>query len=142
MDEKTRQLYELKAELVQAAAHPLRLAIIDRLSEHEHELVTSSVALHELLFGARRLPRGKRRRSLEAYILTVVARTLRVLPYDDRAATWHAGERARLERAGKPRPFADGQVAAIAAVNELVLVTRSVKEFRPFRGVEVIDWAR
>ncbi len=35
MDEKTRQLYELKAELVQAAAHPLRLAIIDQLSDGE-----------------------------------------------------------------------------------------------------------
>ncbi len=63
-------------------------------------------------------------------------------PYDDVAATWHAGERARLERAGKPRPFADGQIAAIAAVNELVLVTRNVKDFKSFRGLELTDWAR
>ncbi len=112
------------------------------LNEHEDEVATSSVILHELLFGARRLPRGKRRRALEAYVLTVVAQTLPVLAYDDAAATWHADERARLERAGKPRPFADGQVAAIAAVNDLVLVTRNVKDFKPFRGVEIVDWAR
>ncbi len=72
----------------------------------------------------------------------MVAQTLPVLAYDDAAATWHADERARLERAGKPRPFADGQVAAIAAVNDLVLVTRNVKDFKPFRGVEIVDWAR
>jgi len=31
MDRKTRELYRLKAELIQAAAHPLRLAVIDCL---------------------------------------------------------------------------------------------------------------
>ena len=116
--------------------------ITDRLRDHQGEIATSSVTLHELLFGARRLARGKRRQSLESYALDVVARTLPVLPYDDVAATWHADERARLERAGRPRPFADGQIAAIAAVNELVLVTRNAKDFKPFRGVEVIDWGR
>lgn len=116
--------------------------ITDRLRDHQGEIATSSVTLHELLFGARRLARGKRRQSLESYALDVVARTLPVLPYDDVAATWHADERARLERAGRPRPFADGQIAAIAAVNELVLVTGNAKDFKPFRGVEIIDWGR
>ena len=31
MDTNTRQLYELKAEIIQAAAHPIRLAIIEYL---------------------------------------------------------------------------------------------------------------
>ena len=35
MDKKSRELYRLKAELVQAAAHPLRLAIIDHLRAGE-----------------------------------------------------------------------------------------------------------
>ena len=35
MDTKSRELYRLKAELVQAAAHPLRLAIIDQLHDGE-----------------------------------------------------------------------------------------------------------
>jgi len=35
MDNKTKQLYQLKAEIIQAAAHPLRLAIIDFLSDGE-----------------------------------------------------------------------------------------------------------
>ncbi|MDD4890875.1 MAG: metalloregulator ArsR/SmtB family transcription factor [Phycisphaerae bacterium] len=35
MDRQTRQLYELKAQIVQAAAHPIRLAIIDFLSDGE-----------------------------------------------------------------------------------------------------------
>ena len=35
MDTSTRQLYELKAEIIQAAAHPIRLAIIEYLVEGE-----------------------------------------------------------------------------------------------------------
>ncbi|MCG3180352.1 MAG: putative HTH-type transcriptional regulator [Phycisphaerae bacterium] len=35
MDPQTQRLYELKAQIVQAAAHPIRLAIIDFLSDGE-----------------------------------------------------------------------------------------------------------
>ena len=35
MDANTRKLYELKAEILQAAAHPIRLAIIDYLVKGE-----------------------------------------------------------------------------------------------------------
>jgi DNA-binding transcriptional ArsR family regulator len=35
MDQKEKKLYELKAEIIQAVAHPLRLAIIDFLSRGE-----------------------------------------------------------------------------------------------------------
>ena len=36
MDEKTRYLYELRAKIIKAAAHPSRLFILDKLKEHEH----------------------------------------------------------------------------------------------------------
>ena len=35
MDEESRKLYELKAEIMQAAGHPIRLAIIELLREGE-----------------------------------------------------------------------------------------------------------
>ncbi len=35
MDEKTRRLYELKAEVMQALAHPTRLLIVEHLMERE-----------------------------------------------------------------------------------------------------------
>ncbi len=35
MDEETKRLYELKAEILGAAAHPIRLAIIELLKEGE-----------------------------------------------------------------------------------------------------------
>ena len=54
---------------------------------------------------------------------------------------WHAVERARLEAAGKTTPFIDGQIAAIASVNDLVLVTANKADFRGFRGLRVQSWA-
>ena len=35
MDETTRQLYDMKAEIIKALAHPLRLAIVDFLKDGE-----------------------------------------------------------------------------------------------------------
>lgn len=63
-----------------------------------------------------------------------------ILPYDEAAADWHADERARLAAIGLTPPFADGQIAAVAAVNGLVLVTANVADFRHFQGVTVEDW--
>ena len=102
-------------------------------------LATCSVVWHELWFGAIRLPASRRRRTLERYLRDVVEATLPILPYDAEAAAWHGRERARLERTGRKVTFADGQIAAIAAVNELVVVTRNARDFARFRGVKVID---
>ena len=63
-----------------------------------------------------------------------------VLAYDAAAAEWHAHEHARLAETGNPRPFVDGQIAAIARVNELVLVTTNVADFVAFSGLIVEDW--
>lgn len=35
MDAETKKLYELKAEIIQAAAHPIRLAVIEYLADGE-----------------------------------------------------------------------------------------------------------
>lgn len=40
----------------------------------------------------------------------------------------------------KPAPIVDGQIAAIAFVNGLELVTDNVKDFRRFKGLGVKSW--
>jgi tRNA(fMet)-specific endonuclease VapC len=49
-------------------------------------------------------------------------------------------ERARLEKRGRPPSLADGQIAAIASVNDLVVVTANAKDFRRFRGLSIENW--
>ena len=50
-----------------------------------------------------------------------------IIPYDIAAAEWFARERARLTAIGKTPAYADGQIAAIAQVNDLTLVTNNVE---------------
>jgi tRNA(fMet)-specific endonuclease VapC len=97
---------------------------------------------HELTYGCRRLPRGKRRAALETYLHEVVERTFDILPYDQAAARWHGIERARLASLGRTAPFVDGQIAAIARINDLVLVTINTRDFRYFEELQVEDWSR
>jgi tRNA(fMet)-specific endonuclease VapC len=65
-----------------------------------------------------------------------------ILPYDERAAEWHAKERARLSSLGQTPAFVDGQIAGIAKVNGLVLVTRNTIDFKKFSGLKVENWHR
>ena len=86
------------------------------------------------------LEESVRRRALERYLFGVLRPQLQALPYDERAAEWHASERARLERLGQTPPFVDGQIAAIVHANDLTLVTANVQDFAPFEGLRVEDW--
>jgi len=53
---------------------------------------------------------------------------------------WHGRERARLTIIGTPPPFIDGQVAAIAKVEKLIVITDNVKDFDGFEGLVVENW--
>jgi len=110
------------------------------LDRHRHELSTAAPVIHEMLFGALRFPPGARRTVVLHEIEHVIAKTLDVLPYDRRAAEWHARQRARLVNEGRTPPFVDGQIAAIAVVNGLTLVTHNVADFAAFEGLSVEDW--
>ncbi|PDW01163.1 type II toxin-antitoxin system VapC family toxin [Candidatus Viridilinea mediisalina] len=93
-----------------------------------------------MLYGVERLPSSARRTALEHYLHQVVAPNLPILAYDWQAALWHAQERARLTLRGRTPSFADGQIAAIAHVNQLVLVTCNTADFVDFTGLAVEDW--
>jgi tRNA(fMet)-specific endonuclease VapC len=118
-----------------------REGILAKIRRHEGELATCAPVWHELLFGVSRLPTSRRRRTLERYVDEVLAPALPILPYDSAAAVWHGRERARLERRGRPTPFVDGQIAAIARVNDLTLVTTNTADFRVFEGLRLAGWS-
>ena len=115
--------------------------ILRRLRRHEGETAIASIVWHELQFGCARLPKSRRRAAIERYLEEVVLASFPILDYGHAAAQWHAHERARLEAAGKTRPFIDGQIAAIASVNDLMLVTANKADFRGFKGLRVQSWA-
>jgi tRNA(fMet)-specific endonuclease VapC len=114
--------------------------IMAQLQQHDTEIATAAPVWHELLFGCFRLPRSRRRRVIQAYLLEAMAPTLPILAYDAPAAAWHARERARQSAIGMPAPFVDGQIAAIAGVHGLILVTANTADFAAFQGLDVMDW--
>jgi tRNA(fMet)-specific endonuclease VapC len=116
--------------------------IVDRLEQHGHECALAAPVWHELTYGCQRLRRGKRRQTLESYLQDVVLPSFQVLAYDEAAARWHGIERARLEGLGRPAPYVDGQIAAIAHINELTLVTVNVKDFSRFKNLDVENWSK
>ena len=134
--------YLLDTSTVSAVIAPKpNRGVLQRLAQREQQCAIASVVWNELVYGSRRLPNGKRRTELEAFLQDVVVRSFPILPYDESAATWHGIERARQEDVGRPAPYVDGQIAAVARVNNLILVTGNVKDFAgKFSDLDVEDW--
>lgn len=114
--------------------------ILRRLRDHRDRVATASVVWHEMVFGCYRLPPSARRSAIQEYLDRVLRPSIPILPYDARAAEWHAAERARLTATGRAPPFADGQIAAVARTNDLVIVTSNVADFARFDDTRVEDW--
>lgn len=127
-------------------SEPLRPAphekVLARLKRHQDELATAAIVWHELWFGCYRLPDSARRTAIEDYLSQVIAPSVAILPYGELASEWHAAERARLVRAGRTPSFADGQIAAIAKTNNLILVTLDLSDYGDFQGLDIEDWRK
>ena len=133
--------YLLDTNIVSEPLRPKpRRGVLRKLRRHEEEIAIPSVVWHELRFGVERLPTSRRREAIERYLDEVVLAAMPILDYDRLAADWHAAERARLTARGETPPFVDGQIAAIARVRDLTLVTFNDGDFRRFEGLRVLTW--
>jgi tRNA(fMet)-specific endonuclease VapC len=127
-------------------SEPLRpspnAGLMRRMRVHAGQIAIAATTWHEALFGLHRMPEGARKQTVHDYLFDVVAPTVPILPYDEAAAEWHAQEQARLAAKGHRAPFADGQIAAVAKVHGLTLVTENARDFEPFEGLTVESWRR
>lgn len=114
--------------------------VMRRLERYTQQIAISSIVLHELMFGCYRLPVSRRRQTLEEYIDSLLAKSLPIFSYDLNAANWHAQERARLVLLGRTPPYLDGQIAAIAAVNDLILITNNTADYADFQDLQIENW--
>ena len=114
--------------------------VVRRLTRKEAECAVPAPVWTELVCGYESLPPGKRRKVVEAFLRDVVLELFPVLPYDRDAAAWHGLERARQERSERTATLVSGQIAAIAAVHGLVVVTAHPADFSEFSELSVEDW--
>lgn len=109
--------------------------VMQRLEEHDGQFATSAIVWHELNYGCASLPNSKRKSELQSYLSMLANNGLLILPYDHSAAEWLAQQRAALKARGKTAAYVDGEIAAVAAVNNLTLVTRNTDDFQFFDGL-------
>lgn len=114
--------------------------VLNRIKAHGTALAISAITWQEVLYGMFLLPAGKRRDQIEDYLFRRIRPALPIIGFDERAARWQAEQRASLPRAGRSPSYPDSQIAAIAAVNGLVLVTRNVEDFAGFHGLQIENW--
>ena len=115
-------------------------SVLKLTERHQHEIATAAPVWHELFYGCQRLPISRKREILETFLHDVLKPNMTILPYDDRAAEWQAKERARLTSLGQMHSFVDGQIAAVAKVNVLILVTQNTFDFKEFSGLKLENW--
>ncbi len=88
------------------------------------------IALHELQFGLRRLPAGRRRDGLESTIAAFIAEYKeRILPLDRESAQLAGALRAQAHRSGRRLRIGNALIAGTAKAHDLSLATRNVADF-------------
>jgi predicted nucleic acid-binding protein len=114
------------------------LTWLDRHSDGS--LLISSVTIAEICYGLRILPIGQRRHTLEMKFEQFVAEGFsgRVIGFDETAARAYAEIMGLRKEKGRPMSLPDGQIAAIAQVNQLILATRNITDFEDC-GIELIN---
>lgn len=112
--------------------------VLKKIQENKNISKIASVAFEEMLYGVKRLPSGKKQSELFSFYVDFIQANFEVLPFDIHASWIHSDIRERLEAKGKKVPFADSLIAATAISNNLVLVTRNVKDFEAIKEVSTL----
>ena len=90
----------------------------------------SSIVIHELEFGVRRLPRGQRRAGLQKDLMQFTNEYEdRILALDKTAAEWAAQFRVQAGQSGQVLSLGDALIAGTARAHDLSLATRNVADF-------------
>lgn len=100
------------------------------------DVTVCSIVKAELFYGAMRSNNPERTLAMQqAFLNRFVS-----LPFDDQAALIYSRIRAQLATLGIPIGPYDLQIAAIALVNNLILVTHNTREFSRVDGLRLEDW--
>lgn len=102
------------------------------------ELFISAITIHELEHGVLLLERSDPVQGalLRAWLDQSVAAAFksRVLTVDERVA-----RRAAALHVPDPAPFRDALIAATALVHDMIVVTRDLKDFQRFEGLDLVN---
>lgn len=106
------------------------LKVVEWLRENESAIYLSSITIGEIRRGIERLPEGKKKSKLQAW-LQIVCETMRgrILSFNVSTAHVWGQLKAKGEANGFVFPSIDSQIAATAIRYDLTIVTRNTKDF-------------
>ncbi|TJY58328.1 type II toxin-antitoxin system VapC family toxin [Sinimarinibacterium sp. CAU 1509] len=110
--------------------------------EHQRVSAIAAPTAYALLRGVEAVPEGARRTQLAGFAHELVRSGPPVLPFDRDAALWLAREAPRRARQGRNWTALEGQQAAIAATQDMVLVTRTPATYAGAQSLRTEDWFR
>lgn len=126
------------SELMKAAPSERVLAWLNN-QENVH-LYVCAITVAEISYGLSVLPNGKRRKLLEMRFEQFLNQAFagRVLAFDESAGHIYGNLMGYRKEQGQPFSILDGQIAAIALVNNFAVATRNTKDFTNL-GIELIN---
>ena len=99
----------------------------------------STIVVHELEYGIRKMPGGQRRDYLASTIRSFVAEAVdHVLPVGLAESVRAAEFRVRTRQSGRTLTISDSLIAATASVNHLSLATRDTNDLTGL-GLELVN---
>ena len=109
----------------------------------EDRTFLSAITIAELRYGIQRLPAGKRRRSLDDWLVADLSLRFeeRILPVDAEVADVFGRLVDRSEKAGRPLGIMDALIASTAELHQLTLVTRDTSDFEHLLPMIINPWA-
>ena len=104
------------------------------------DLLISSITIAEICYGLRILPVGQRRQLLQMRFEQFISKGFagNIVDFNELAARAYAEIMAVRKEKGRPMSLPDGQIAAIAQINHLVLATRNITDFEDC-GIQLIN---
>lgn len=108
-----------------------------------HDVFTTALNQAEILYGIAIMSEGRRRSEFVSRADAMFSESFRgrILAFDERAAAQFAAVSAKLKRLGRPVGLVDSQIAAIARVHEMAVVTRNVQHFDDCEISVVNPWS-
>lgn len=116
--------------------------VLDYYEYRKDQCAISSITWQELVYGASRLPEGKRKNTIENFIQNL-KQNIEIIPYDTFSAEICGNFTGVCEKNGRPLPYSDSQIAATAISNGMVLVTHNTADFAPIAETNYLkmeDW--
>jgi predicted nucleic acid-binding protein len=115
--------------------------VIGWLKRQEPEnLFITTLNVAEIRYGVERLPEGKKRTGLESWLDDLLLPNFngRILAFELQSAKVWGAIMAKDKKDGRPRPYMDSLLAAVALAHSMHLVTRNIKDFSGL-GVELVN---